>query len=241
MIRAAHVAVIADLTINGTVPEGFNMYQHGVGKVKKYFAAANLLFVLDRLVSAAVKQIQRALNKVANFLKFIPGVKNIMGIINLFVDIILNYVDECIMAYIFLHEGQSAWKSAADGVVLYVQNWKTVLKTGAKILVFLVLFFVVSFLAFNGLFVSVLSGIIGLDSLVSPFATILTIVFILVLKWAVVDSIVMIYMMNNYLKVAYGTEPSYDLYEKLKGMSKKFRELVGKTNQPSGEGIGATI
>ncbi|HBR02222.1 MAG TPA: hypothetical protein DD738_06400 [Ruminiclostridium sp.] len=53
--------------------------------------------------------------------------------------------------------------------------------------------------------------------------------FVFVLKWAVLDSIIMIFMINSYLQVAYGAQPSYDLYGKLQGMSKKFAELLGKS------------
>lgn len=231
MIKAAHVAVIADMAIKGGVPEGFNMYNYGVSKVKKFFVASNVLFGLDRLVSGTVRQIQRVFSKIGDFLGFIPGIKGIMNILNLFVDIILNYVDECIMAYIFLNEGQNVWKSAADGVVLYAQNWKTILKTGAKILVFLLVFFLVFFLVFQGVFVGIFNGFDGLGGLASPIAFVLTFVFVLVLKWAVLDSIIMIYMMTSYLKVAYGAQPSVDLYEKLKGMSKKFSQLFGKSQE----------
>jgi hypothetical protein len=232
MIKAAHVAVVSELAIFGTVPEGMSMYKHGVDKVKKHFAATNVLFAVDRLVSSTVKQIQRVFGGIGEFLRFIPGVKNLMRIINLFVDIILNYVDECIMAYIFLHEGQSVWKSAADGVVLYAQNWKTILKTGLKVLVFLLIFFVVAFFLFKGVFFGIFESSDGLGVLASPISLLMTYVFVLVLKWAVLDSVIMIYMMTNYLKVAYGAQPSYDLYGKLQNMSKKFAELFGKAQQP---------
>jgi len=232
MIKAAHVAVIADMAIKGGVPEGFNMYNYGVSKVKKFFVASNVLFAVDRLVSGSVKQIQRVFGGIGELLKFVPGVKALTQIINMFVDIILNYLDECIMGYIFLNEGQNVWKSAADGVVLYAQNWKTILKTGGKILAFLIVFFIISFLIFSGVFAGIFNGIDSLENgLAMPIAWALTVAFVLVLKWAILDSIIMIYMMTNYLKVAYGAEPSYDLYGKLQGMSKKFKELFGKSQE----------
>lgn len=232
MIKAAHVAVVADMAIKGGVPEGLSMYSYGVSKVKKFFVASNVLFAVDRLVAGSVKQIQRGVGNIGEFLKFIPGVKGLTQILNVFLDIILNYVDECILAYIFLNEGQSVWKSAADGVVLYAQNWKTILKTGAKILAFLAIFFVIFFLIFNGLFVGILNGVDGLRSgTATTIAYAVTVIFVLVLKWAVLDSVIMIYMMTNYLKVSYGTQPSYDLYSKLQGISKKFRDLLGKSQE----------
>lgn len=237
MIKAAHVAVIADMAIHGGVPEGFSMYRHGVSKVKKFFAASNILFVLDRMIAGTVRQIQRAIGGIGSFLSFIPGIKGLVKALNKFVDIILNYVDECIMAYIFLNESQNVWKSACDGVVLYAQNWKAILKTGAKILLFLAIFYAVFFFIFRGIFVGIISQ--G-DFATAIIAYILTFLFVTVLKWGVVDSIIMIYMMCGYLKVAYGTEPSYDLYGKLENMSKKFKEMVGKSKEVSHTGVGAS-
>ena len=39
--------------------------------------------------------------------------------------------------------------------------------------------------------------------------------------------------------MAYGAEPSYDLHGKLQGMSKKFKEMVGKSNEAPSTGTGA--
>lgn len=236
MIKAAHVAVIADLAVNGSVPDGFSMYQYGVQKVKKFFVASNALFVLDRLMSAAVRQIQRALGGIGSLLSFIPGIKGVVNALNKFVDIILNYVDECIMAYIFLHEGQNVWKSACDGTVLYVQNWKTVLKTGAKIMIFIIVFYLLFFFVFEGLFTNMIIDIAYDDPGMALVAYILTFLFVTVLKWSIVDPIIMTYMMCGYLKVAYGAQPSYDLYGKLEGMSKKFKEMLGKSKEAPAAG-----
>ena len=46
----------------------------------------------------------------------------------MFLDISLGYVDECCLGYTFYHPAQNPYKSAADGVIIYFQNWKTLLK-----------------------------------------------------------------------------------------------------------------
>ena len=81
--------MIADMAVKGGVPDGFNMYNYGVTKVKKFFVASNVLFALDRLVSGSVKQIQRVFGGIGEVLGFVPGIKGLMQIINLFVDILI--------------------------------------------------------------------------------------------------------------------------------------------------------
>jgi hypothetical protein len=227
MIKAAHIAVITELAMNGSIPDGFSMYKYGVEKVKAQFATANILFGLDRLVAGSVKQIQRAIGGIGAFFSFIPGVKGLTDVLNLFVDIILNYVDECIMSYIFIHKGENEWKSAADAIVLYVQNWKSVLKMGAKLLVFILVFVVIGYILFIGIF----SGLFSSASGIIPI--IITLIFAITLKAAILDSIVMVYMVTNFLQVSANQTPAYDLYGQIEGWSKKFTDIMGKARAAS--------
>ncbi len=230
MIKAAHVAIIAELAVNGTVPDGFSMYAWGVERVKKQFITANVLFGLDRIVTGAVKQIQRVIGSIGSFLSFIPAIKGLTDVLNLFVDIILNYVDECILAMVFLKREENVWKTAADAIVLYVQNWKVILKTGGKLLILVLAFFLAAYFLFAGLFSGIFNGA-GATGMAGWVSFLITIVFALTLKWAVLDSIVMVYMVSNYLQVAYNQEPAYDLYGKVEGMSKKFGQIMGKARE----------
>ena len=74
----------------------------------------------------------------------------------MFLDISLGYVDECCLGYTFAHPEQNAYKLAADGVVIYFKNWKTLLKDAAKTTGVVILSFVavtlVAFVLFGGLF-----------------------------------------------------------------------------------------
>lgn len=80
---------------------------------------------MDKLVAGAVKQVQRGIGKAADFLDFIPGLSAVAGLAQYFVELSLGYVDECCLGYTFYQEDESAFKSAADGVVIYAQNWKS--------------------------------------------------------------------------------------------------------------------
>lgn len=58
MIKAGHVAVIAEAVTTGQVPD--NMVEYGKNKVKERFATSNVYFLVDKLIKGAVKQIQTA-------------------------------------------------------------------------------------------------------------------------------------------------------------------------------------
>ena len=192
--------------------------------VTERFATSNVYFVVDKLVSGAVHQLQNTLQGVDNLLGNVPGVSALVSIAQVFVGIALGYVDECCLGYTFINKEQSAFKSAADGVVIYFQNWKRLLKDAAKmtflVIVTVVLSTIASMIVFGGLF-----RILNWNGLI---AFILSIFVAMVIKTAFIDSYMMVKMMVSYLEVAPQTQITFDLYDKLCKLSKKFKELFTK-------------
>ncbi|MBD5537757.1 MAG: hypothetical protein HDQ99_19325 [Lachnospiraceae bacterium] len=225
MLKAGHVAMVTTAVTTGTLPE--NQLEAAKSMVKERFATANVYFVVDRLVSGAVSQLQRGLQKVEDLLGKIPGVAVIVSFAQLFVHIALNYIDECCLGYTFLHREQSAFKSAADGVVIYFQNWKTLLKNAAVTTLIVMgislLAWLLPFLIFAGLF--------SLLHIHWIFAFILALMVAVIIKSSFVDSYMMVKMMVSYMQVAPSTEITFDLYDKLCKLSGKFRNLFNKGQQ----------
>lgn len=225
MLKAGHVAIVSKAVTTGSVPE--NQFQMAKEMVSKRFATSNVYFVVDRLVSGAVSQLQKGLGTVDKLLGGIPGVSAIISFLQLFIGIALGYVDECCLGYTFLKEDQSAFKSAADGVVIYFQNWKTLLKDAAiTTLVVIVATFAAWLLPFI-VFMSIF-GALGLPWVI---ALIIAVVVAIALKSAFIDSYMMVKMMVSYMTVAPDTEITFDLYDKLCGLSAKFKELFNKGQQ----------
>ncbi|MBD5479936.1 MAG: hypothetical protein HDR14_11720 [Lachnospiraceae bacterium] len=225
MLKAGHVAMVTTAVTTGTLPE--NQLEAAKSMVKERFATANVYFVVDRLVSGAVSQLQRGLQKVEDLLGKIPGVSVIVSFAQLFVHIALNYIDECCLGYTFLHREQSAFKSAADGVVIYFQNWKTLLKNAAVTTLIVMgislVAWLLPFLIFAGLF--------ALLHIHWIFAFILALMVAVIIKSSFVDSYMMVKMMVSYMQVAPSTEITFDLYDKLCKLSAKFRNLFNKGQQ----------
>jgi hypothetical protein len=111
MLKAGHVAVVTTAVTTGSVPA--NQLQIGKEMVEKRFATANVYFALDSLVSGAVRQLQNGFGKIENVFGNIPGVSTMVNFVQLFIGIALGYIDECCLGYTFLHNDQSAFKSAA--------------------------------------------------------------------------------------------------------------------------------
>jgi hypothetical protein len=232
LIKAGHVAVIALAFRDGTVAA--DPFRTGVRLVKERFLTANVYFVIDKLVAGAVKQLQRAFGRLTSMLGGVPGMDAITKLGNMFIDISLGYVDECCLGYTFYNDRQNAYKSAADGVVIYAQNWKTLLK-GAASTMFLVLLLMVAVTVGAGLlFVAVfrLAGYASDGSGIVAF--ILALLAAGTVKYAFIAPWIMVRMMSSYMTVAPTTQITFDLYGKLRSLSAKFGELMKKADsEPS--------
>ena len=234
MIKAAHVAAIGQLAVHGAMPEGMNVVAFGKSKVKERFVESNVFFGLDKLVTGAVKQIQNMITRVGNIFGNIEFIQNIVKILNLFVEIVLGYVDEAVLARVFYKKEESAWKSSADGVVLYFQNWKEIIKNAALIVIGLILFYGIAM----GLIYLILTALSVFSDLWAILAIIIGYFLIDVIKQSFIDSYITVSVVNKYMSLTVNQAPQFDLYEKAKGWSKKFKELCGKA-EAEGAVLGA--
>ncbi len=238
LVKAAHIAVISELAVTGTMPQGVSVVKYGQEQVKRRFVASSVFYGLDGLIAGAVKQIQAIISKIGGVFGNVQAVQNIVSIINMFVGIVLGYVDEAVLARIFIRKDESAWKGAADGVVLYFQNWKEILKNAVGIVIFIIVFYVVG----TFVFWMILSGLFSMfftesSFLVTLIAIISACLIMLSLKESFVDSWITISVVNKYMQVSYNQQPQFDLYNKAKGWSKKFANLCSKA-EAEGASVG---
>jgi hypothetical protein len=181
---------------------------------------------VDKLVATAVKQLQNNFQRMGNNLgRLVPGMSAAVGLGKMFIGIALGYIDECCLGYTFLKKDQGAFRSAADGVVIYAQNWKKLLKdaaaTTAIVIGLVILATLVTFIFSGLLFVRIFGWNGFVAFLISCFVA-------GVIKSAFIDSYIMIKMMVSYMEEAPKTVITFDLYGKLCGLSKKFKELFDK-------------
>jgi len=222
MIKAGHVAVIASAVTTGTLPE--NQFEYGKQMVKSRFAASNVYFVVDKLVGGAVRQLQKVVGKVGGALDAVPGMAQITNILQTFIGIALGYVDECCLGYCFLNKEKGAFQASCDGVVIYFQNAKRLLKDAAVTTLIVVVGTFAAWVVPFGL-VAVIFRAAGWNMFAG---VILALIIAIVIKAAFIDSWMLVKMMVSYMEVAPSTQITFDLYDKLCGLSSKFKELFGK-------------
>lgn len=94
--------------------------------------------------------------------------------------------------------------------------------TGMVILSFVVVT-LIAFILFGGL--------IPLVRLERFIGFIISLLFAYTVKYAFIDSWILVKMMSSYMQVAPATQVTFDLYGKLSGLSGKFKELFKKGNE----------
>lgn len=227
MIKAAHIAVVTEAVTTGEVPE--NMVETGKDMVTSRFAATNVYVVLDRLIGGAVKQLQNTVGKIDNIFGEIPGVSTLVSFVQLFIGIALGYVDECCLGYTFIKKEDNAFKAGCDGVVVYFQNAKHLLKSALGTTVIVM---ALTFVAWLVPFI-IMGTICKAMSIPGGFAALLAMVIALAIKAAFIDSYMMVRTMVAYMQVAPSTEVGFDIYDKLCKLSGKFKELFKKAQEPT--------
>ncbi len=225
MIKAAHVAVITTAVTTGAIPD--NMVETGKDMVKERFATTNVYYVLDRLVGGAVRQLQNTVEKVGNVFGEIPGVDAIVNILQLFIGIALGYIDECCLGYTFYKKEDGAFKAGCDGVVIYFQNTKHLLKSALTTTLIVV---AATFVAWLIPFL-IIGAIFSALEISWIFAFLLAAIIAMAIKAAFIDSYMMVRTMAAYMQVAPSTVITVDIYGKLCKLSGKFKELFNKSKE----------
>ena len=231
LIKAGHVAVIAEAISSGAIPE--NQFEWGKNAVKSRFAMSNVYFVIDRLVSGAVRQLQNGVENIASLFDAIPGISSVAAFVKLFIGVALGYIDECCLGYCFLQKDEGAFKSSCDGVVIYFQNAKQLLKNALKVSAVVMLTTLVALAIPAALFLLLFKALGW-----SPVAAIILAIFVAAfVRSAFIDSYIMIDMMKHYMDVVPETEISFDLYGKLCRLSGKFKKLFEKAKAETPEPV----
>ncbi len=224
MVKAGHIAVLERYLDGKEVPEGKGQVEYAQARVKQHFGESSALFAVDQLIKGILKTFNRITFSIASFLP-IPGLGGAMKLINSVLNMSMTYLDEVILAYHLRNGSDNVWKSAERALVLYAQNYKTILKNAA----FLALFI---WLLTFGVFLLVLAPVAALVAVFPALAGFWTFAFAALLaygiKAAVIDPIAMTALMQVYFKAIEGQEPNPEWEQKLSGMSSKFRELKGK-------------
>lgn len=224
LVKAGHIAVLVHVHDGREIPGGKGQIDYAGTVVKQQFAQASILFALDQIIKGILRVLGGLLNVVSMILP-IPGLDGIMRIIRAVMRMSLTYVDEVILAHNFRVNSQNPWETSRDALILYAQNYKTMLKNAAWLCVLMWLLTLVIFLVMLGPVFGVMAifpGDIGF------WAFVVTFIFAWAFKAALLEPLAIYALMQVYFRTIEGQEPNQEWEAKLESASDKFRELTEK-------------
>jgi hypothetical protein len=230
IVKAGHIAVMVHLIDGHDVPDGQDQIAYARDVVTHRFAEANVLFVVDQLVKGAIRAITGLIGGIAAFLP-IPGLSGLVSFVNTVIRLSLTYVDEIILGYNIRINSSSPFETARQGVVLYAQNGKTMVKNAVWLSVIM---WGVSFVIFLLMLAPAGAILFLMPGQLAGWAFVLAIVFAWAFKAAFIEPFAIACLMQVYFKVIEGQTPNPDWDWKLAEVSSKFRDLKDKARAPFG-------
>ncbi|MDB5523582.1 MAG: hypothetical protein JWM58_1345 [Rhizobium sp.] len=224
MLKAGHIAVMVELMQGKTLPDGKGQIEHAKLVVAERFGEANVLFALDQLIKGAIGAITGLIGGIAAFIP-LPGLNGLVSFINTVIRMSLTYVDEIILGYNIKLNSQNPWETSRQGLVLYAQNGRIMVKNAIWLSLMLwviaVVIFIVMLAPMAGLFFLLPGDIAG-------WSFVAAIVFAWAFKAAFLEPFAIAALMDVYFRTIEGQVPNVEWDRKLSEASGKFRELKDK-------------
>ncbi len=223
LVKAGHIAVLVELMEGRSLPKGKGQLSYAKTIVAERFVEASSFFVLDQVITGILSVVNRALVGLGSF---IPGMDGVMAFVGTVLRVSLTFADEVILALSFRTRSEDTWRTSRDGVVLYAQNYKNILKNA--------FFLALLNYALLGFFMVIvwtpalwLAGLMpGSGSAFIAF--VMAVLLVYSIKKALVEPILMTALMQVYFKAIEGQVPNPEGTQKLTGMSEKFRNMTAK-------------
>jgi hypothetical protein len=215
LLKAAHIAAITRILLVGDLPTGMEQLRYGKDLVLQRFGQVSILFLVDQLVNAVLKAFNRS---IFSFIGFIPGVRSLRGFAKQVLDYSAGYVDEAILSYSIVHPELNPWRSARDGLILYVQSWKTILASGFVLA--LISYALVAVVAAPGILLTYAAG-----GPIRGFGIAISMALALFVKFALMDPFALTSVIVNYHRAIEGQTVNEEWDRRLENLTAKFRQI----------------
>jgi hypothetical protein len=224
IVKAGHIAVMVRLIDGHEIPNGQSQLSYGKDIVSARFAEANILFGIDQILKGVIRMITGLVGGIGMILP-IPGVQGLLGFFKTIIRLSLTYIDEVILGYNMRIDSKNPYETAQDGLVLYAQNAKALIKNAIWLSIFL---WVVTFFVFLLMLAPASAVLYFFPGQLAGWSFVLAIVFAWALKTALLEPFAIAALMTVYFKEIDGQIPDPEWRAKLSLVSNKFAELKDK-------------
>ena len=130
ILKAGQIAMITKGVTEDTLPE--NVLSEGKKAVKERFATITAFIFITRAIKNIFRQIGRIVTRVGNAVGGETG-GNIASIINSAVQVLLGYLCNCCLGWVFYRKDKNAARATCEGAAIFFKHGKTLFKNIARI------------------------------------------------------------------------------------------------------------
>lgn len=224
IVKAGHIAVLVELIDGRPMPEGRSQITHATAVVKQRFAQASVLFVIDQLVKGVIGAITGLVRGILTILP-IPGARPLAGLLHAFLRVAVGFIDEVILAHAIRTGATDPWASAREALVLYGQNYKTMLKNAAWLAIIV---YGLSFLVFMIMLAPAALVVYLMPGAWAAGGFVFALLFAWSVKAALLEPFAVACLMQVYFRAIEGQRPDPEWDARLEQMSSHFRKLKGR-------------
>ncbi len=224
LVKAAHIAVLVELMDGRPLPQGEGQVTYGSRMVRERFTEASVLFGIDQLVKGVIAAIAGLVEGIASFLP-IPGLDTAARAFRSFLKIAVGFTDEVILAYALRTRAANPWASAEEALVLYGQNYKTMLRNAAWLAVII---YGLSFVVFLLALAPAAALVYLMPGALSAGGFVFALLFAWAFKAALLEPLAITCMLQVFFKATEGQVPDPQWRARLQDLSGKFRDIGSK-------------
>ena len=244
-LKAGQIAMMTEGIVNGSLPD--DVIGEGKKVVKERFGTVAAFYAATRLIKGMFNEIGKGVNALGKAVGSDAG-ETAANAVNAVVQVIVDYLSDCCLGWVFFRSGQKAVKSVLEGAVLFFRNWKTFLKNMGRVFGVGAASLLGIGGAFTGVFYLVAARFprefgamaaelaeIAADGegefpafLTDPKTLMIAAAALCgILVWGFIHStfirpFVLVGVLRNYLEAGMNDVPSEESFDELDGMSKKF-------------------
>ncbi|MDO5108236.1 MAG: hypothetical protein Q4D39_08160 [Coriobacteriaceae bacterium] len=243
--KAGQIAMMTEAVTTGELPE--DVVGAGKKAVKDRFATVAIFFAATGVVRGIFNELGKAISGVGKAVGGDTG-ETIGSVINSAISVVVSYLCDCCLGWIFYRSGVNAAKATCEGAVLFFKHGKTLARNLGRVFGMGLASLVAIGGVFSGIFYLVaaqfpaffneLAGIIAEDAsgnvavflsdpthLAIAAAVLGGVIVWSIIHGAFVRPFVLTGVLRNYLESGMADVPSEAAFSMLDGKSKKFAEL----------------
>lgn len=252
VFKAGQIAMMTKGVTEGKLPD--DVYAEGKKIVKERFVTVVAYYAVTSVIKGIFNELGRAITALGQAIGGDNG-GAVGGTISGIIQVIVSYLCDCCLGWVFYRKDENAAKATLQGGVLFFKHGKTLAKNlgrifGIGILSFVVIggvFFGISYLitmAFPGAFEALASEIANIGSGEGDIPSFLTNAQTLQLAisgiagiamWGIIHGafvrpFILVGVLRNFIESGKNEKFTKEDYDKLDGKSKKFKKLHAEAN-----------